>query len=259
MPLLSTATGPVFYTLTGPVTAPVLVFSNSLGTDHTMWDAQLPALTAHFQVLRYDTRGHGQSAVTPGPYSAELLGRDVLALLDALQLERAHFCGISLGGIIGQWLGIYAPERLNKLILSNTAAKIGTAEGWNARIQQVEQEGLDALAEATIGRWFTPEFQQAQPAEVQRILQSFQRTSPIGYVACCAAVRDADFWQDVRRISAPTYVLAGTEDPVTTVKDGEYLAQHIPNAHLLPLRAAHLANIEAAPAFNAAVRRFLHF
>ncbi|MFD1470055.1 3-oxoadipate enol-lactonase [Hymenobacter caeli] len=256
MPLLPLPDGPLFYTLDGPEAAPVLVLSNSLGTDHTLWDAQVPALSQHFRVLRYDGRGHGQSAVTPGPYSVELLGRDVLALLDGLGIGQAHFCGLSLGGLVGQWLGANAPERLIKLVLSNTAAKIGTAEGWNARIAQVEKEGVGPLTDATASRWFTPKFRQAQPAAVQRILDAFKATPPTGYAACCAAVRDADFWQDVRRIAVPTYVLAGTEDAVTTVADGEFLETHIPRAHMLPLPAAHLANVEAAPMFTGALLRF---
>ena len=194
--------------------------------------------------------------VSPGPYSVAQLGQDVVALLDGLGIEKAHFCGLSLGGLTGQWLGIHAPEWLHKLVLSNTAAKIGTAETWNARIAQVEAEGLSGLAAATAGRWFTPKFQQAQPAAVQGILARFRATAPAGYVACCAAVRDADFWQDVRRIPVPTYVLAGTHDPVTTVADGEYLETHIPHAHLLPLPAAHISNVEAAPVFTGALLRF---
>lgn len=257
MPLLDTATGQTYYTLDGPAQASVVVFSNSLGTDHRMWEAQLPVLTSHFRVLRYDTRGHGQSTVSPGPYRVEQLGHDVLAMLDALELERVHFCGLSLGGLIGQWLGINASERVSKLVLSNTAVKIGTVDAWNTRIQQVESQGLTDLAEAAVGRWFTPAFRQAHPEQVQQIVAQFQATSPAGYAACCAAVRDADFWQDVRRISATTYVFAGTDDPVTTVADGNYLAEHIPHAFLLPLRAAHLANIEAAPAFNSSLLRIL--
>jgi 3-oxoadipate enol-lactonase len=246
----------LYYALSGPAGAPVVVLSNSLGTNHTMWDAQLLALAAHFQVLCYDTRGHGRSSVSPGPYSVAQLGQDVLALLDGLGIRQAHFCGLSLGGLTGQWLGIHAPERLHKLVLSNTAAKIGTAETWNARIAQVEAEGLGGLVDATAGRWFTPKFRQSQPAAVQRVLSCFSATSAAGYVACCAAVRDADFWQAVRRISVPTYVLAGTHDCVTTVADGEFLETHIPHAHLLPLPAAHLANVEAAPMFTGALLRF---
>ncbi|HEX8503906.1 MAG TPA: alpha/beta fold hydrolase, partial [Hymenobacter sp.] len=174
MPFLSLPTGDLFYTLAGPDAAPVVVLANSLGTDHTLWDAQVPDLAQRFRVLRYDARGHGQSAAPPGPYSVEMLGRDVLALLDNLGVAQAHFCGISLGGLVGQWLGINAPERLIKLVLSNTAAKIGTAEGWNARIAQVEKEGVGTLADATAERWFTPKFRQAQPEAVRRILDVFR-------------------------------------------------------------------------------------
>ncbi|HEX8507243.1 MAG TPA: 3-oxoadipate enol-lactonase, partial [Hymenobacter sp.] len=220
------------------------------------WDAQVPDLAQRFRVLRYDARGHGQSAAPPGPYSVEMLGCDVLALLDNLGVAQAHFCGISLGGLVGQWLGINAPERLIKLVISNTATKIGTTDGWNARIAQVEREGVGTLADATAERWFTPKFRQAQPETVRRILDVFRATPPAGYAACCAAVRDADFWRDVRRIPVPTYVLAGTHDPVTTVADGEFLETHIPNAHLLPLPTAHLANVEAAPMFTGALLRF---
>lgn len=257
MPHLTTATGTFFYVLDGPADQPVVVLSNSLGTDHTMWAAQVPTLRSHFRVLRYDSRGHGQSEVSPGPYSVSQLGQDVLALLDALHLDKAHFCGLSLGGLVGQWLGIHAPERLRKLVLCNTAAKIGDAAGWNARIAQVQAEGLAGLAEATATRWFTLPFRRTQPEVVARILDGFRRTSPAGYVACCAAVRDADFWRDIRRISVETQVFAGDADPVTTAADGRFLEEHIPRAHLVVLRAAHLSNVEEAAPFTAALLRFL--
>lgn len=257
MPLLATDTGPLYFELTGPETAPVVVLSNSLGTDHTMWDAQLPALAGNFQVLRYDARGHGRSVVSAGPYSVAQLGQDVLDLLDGLGIAQAHFCGLSLGGLVGQWLGINAPERLLKLVLSCTAAKIGDAAGWNARIAQVEAEGLAGLAAATAARWFTPPFRRSQPEVVARVLDGLAATSPNGYAACCAAVRDADFWKDIRLIPVATQIFAGSADPVTTETDGQYLERYIPHAHLVVLRAAHLANVEAAAPFNAALLRFL--
>ena len=177
--------------LDGPVDAPVLVLSNSLGTDLHMWDAQIPAFTEHFRVLRFDTRGHGKSLVTPGPYSIEQLGRDVLALLDALHIERAHFCGLSMGGLIGQWLGINAGERLNKLVVCNTAAKIGDPSVWNPRIETVLRDGqaaMVALRDASIARWFTPDFSAANPAAAKQITDMLAATSPEGYAANCAAV-----------------------------------------------------------------------
>lgn len=181
--------------LDGPEEAPVLVLSNSLGTDLHMWDAQIPAFTEHFRVLRFDTRGHGKSLVTPGPYSIEQLGRDVLALLDALHIERAHFCGLSMGGLIGQWLGINAGQRLNKLIVCNTAAKIGDPSVWNPRIETVLRDGaaaMVALRDASIARWFTADFSAANPAVAKQITDMLAATSPEGYAANCAAVRDAD-------------------------------------------------------------------
>lgn len=169
MAFVQLAEGELHYQLDGPVDAPVLVLSNSLGTDLHMWDAQIPAFTEHFRVLRFDTRGHGQSLVTPGPYSIEQLGRDVLALLDALHLERAHFCGLSMGGLIGQWLGINAGHRLNKLVVCNTAAKIGDPSVWNPRIETVLRDGpaaMLALRDASIARWFTADF--AEPIRRRR-------------------------------------------------------------------------------------------
>lgn len=257
MPHLTTDTGTFFCVLDGPADQPMVVLSNSLGTDHTLWAEQVPTLSRHFRVLRYDSRGHGQSDVSPGPYSVAQLGQDVLALLDALHIEKAHFCGLSLGGLVGKWLGINAPERLLKLVLCNTAAKIGDAAGWNARMAQVAAEGVAGLAEATATRWFTPPFRRTQPAAVARILDVFRRTSPAGYAAGYAAVRDADFWRDIRRIPVDTQVFAGDADPVTTEADGRFLEEHIPRAHLVVLPAAHLSNVEAAAPFTAALLRFL--
>ena len=196
MPFVQLAEGELHYQLDGPVDAPVLVLSNSLGTDLHMWDIQIPAFTEHFRVLRFDTRGHGKSLVTEGPYSIEQLGRDVMALLDALDIQRAHFCGLSMGGLIGQWLGIHAGERLQRLVVCNTAAKIGTPEIWNPRIEMVLRDGaaaMVALRDASIARWFTADFAAANPHQAQQITDMLAATSPQGYAANCAAVRDADF------------------------------------------------------------------
>ena len=250
MAFLNSNNGRIFYELEGEASKDVLVFSNSLGTDHTLWNLQLPEVMKHFRVLRYDVRGHGQSETTPGPYSIELLAKDVLALLDELQLEKANFCGISIGGLTGQWLGIHAPERINKLIIANTAAKIGTPEGWNERIDAVRKNGLASIEEATCQRWFTPEFVAANPELVEEVLRVFVQTDPEGYCSCCAAVRDADFRKDISRIKAPTLVIAGTEDSVCTVQDGGLLAENIPDARQVNLKAAHISNIEAAADFS---------
>ena len=252
--------GELNYRLDGPQGAPVLVLSNSLGTDLGMWDAQIPAFTEHFQVLRYDTRGHGQSLVSEGPYSIEQLGRDVLALLDALHIERAHFCGLSMGGLIGQWLGIHAGERLNKLVVCNTAAKIGEPSVWNPRIEMVLRDGPAAMAglrDASIARWFTADYAQAHPEQVKRITDMLAATSPQGYTANCAAVRDADFRDQLAAIKVPTLVIAGTEDAVTPPSGSHFIQEQVAGAQYAEFHAAHLSNVQAGDAFSQRVLAFL--
>ena len=252
--------GELNYRLDGPQGAPVLVLSNSLGTDLGMWDAQIPAFTEHFQVLRYDTRGHGQSLVSEGPYSIEQLGRDVLALLDALHIERAHFCGLSMGGLIGQWLGIHAGERLNKLVVCNTAAKIGEPSVWNPRIEMVLRDGPAAMAglrDASIARWFTADYAQAHPEQVKRITDMLAATSPQGYAANCAAVRDADFRDQLAAIKVPTLVIAGTEDAVTPPSGSHFIQEQVAGAQYVEFHAAHLSNVQAGDAFSQRVLAFL--
>lgn len=260
MPAVRLADGDLNYLLEGPAGAPVLVLSNSLGTDLHMWDAQVPAFTRHFRVLRYDTRGHGQSLVSEGPYRIEQLGRDVLALLDALDIPKAHFCGLSMGGLIGQWLAINAPERIQRLVLCNTAAKIGTPEVWNPRIDAVLAGGIQAMADlrdASISRWFTPDFAEAQPEKVEAIVGMLARTSPQGYAANCAAVRDADFREQLAVIQAPTLVVCGSGDPVTTPEHGRFMQARIAGAELVEFLAAHLSNVQAGEAFSQRVLAFL--
>ncbi|BCA29103.1 3-oxoadipate enol-lactonase [Metapseudomonas otitidis] len=260
MPAVRLADGDLNYLLEGPAGAPVLVLSNSLGTDLHMWDAQVPAFTRHFRVLRYDTRGHGQSLVSEGPYRIDQLGRDVLALLDALDIPKAHFCGLSMGGLIGQWLAINAPERIQRLVLCNTAAKIGTPEVWNPRIDAVLAGGVQAMADlrdASISRWFTPDFAEAQPEKVEAIVGMLARTSPQGYAANCAAVRDADFREQLAVIQAPTLVVCGSGDPVTTPEHGRFMQARIAGAELVEFPAAHLSSVQAGEAFSQRVLAFL--
>lgn len=247
----------IHYRLDGPERAPVLALSNSLGTSLGMWSEQMDALAQHFRVLRYDTRGHGNSEAPAGTYSNTQLGEDVLGLLDELDVERAHFCGISMGGMTGIWLGINAPERLHRLVLCNTAAKIGTAEVWNQRIEQVEERGMPGIVDSVVQRWFTESFRDSHPGTVDRIKARFVDTLPQGYIGCCAAIRDADQRQDLSRISVPTLVVSGTHDAVTTPEDARFLAERIPNARYVELAAAHLSNIEAAAAFNRELINFL--
>lgn len=252
--------GELNYQLDGPADAPVLVLSNSLGTDLHMWDTQIEAFTQHFRVLRYDTRGHGKSLVTEGPYSIEQLGRDVLALLDALHIERAYFCGLSMGGLIGQWLGINAGDRLRKLIVCNTAAKIGTPDVWNPRIEMVLRDGQAAmvgLRDASIARWFTPAYAQANPAQAKRITDMLAATSPQGYAANCGAVRDADLRDQLGAISVPTLVISGSEDAVTPPEGGLFIQERINGAEYAEFRAAHLSNVEVGEPFSRRVVDFL--
>ncbi|WP_335943575.1 3-oxoadipate enol-lactonase [Pseudomonas sp. G166] len=260
MGFVKLAEGDLNYQLDGPQDAPVLVLSNSLGTDLHMWDPQVPAFSEHFRVLRFDTRGHGQSLVTEGPYSIEQLGRDVLAMLDQLSIDKVHFCGLSMGGLIGQWLGINAGERLHKLVVCNTAAKIGDPSVWNPRIETVLRDGqaaMVALRDASIARWFTPDFAEAQPATAKKITDMLAATSPQGYAANCAAVRDADFREQLSSIRVPLLVIAGTEDAVTPPSGGHFIQERVSGAEYAEFYAAHLSNVQAGAAFSARVLDFL--
>lgn len=257
MAFVNLESGRLHYELDGTPGKPVLVLSNSLGTTLDMWAPQLDALRWKFRLLRYDTRGHGQSAVIPGPYQLEQLGRDVLTLLDQLDIERAHFCGISMGGLTGQWLAIHAPKRLNKLIVSNSAARVGTAESWQARAKLVREEGMPEVADGAASRWFTPHFIQHQPVMVEMLLKQLRNSPQAGYAACCDALAVADLRSEIKNIKAPTLVIAGKHDPVTSLEDARYIATHVPGARLVELEASHLSNVEAADAFTEAVLKFL--
>jgi 3-oxoadipate enol-lactonase len=247
----------LFYQWDGPEHAPALVFSNSLGTTHRMWDPQLEPFTRHFRVLRYDGRGHGQTSATPGPYSIEQLAGDVLRLLDTLKLERIYFCGLSMGGMIGMHLGAAHASRVHKIVLCNTAAKIGTPDVWNARITAVQAGGMKAVAGAVIDRWLTAAFRATHPGETAQVLSMLEGCDPAGYAASCCAVRDADFRQKLGGIHVPTQIIAGTHDPATPPADGRALSELIPGAKYTELPAAHLSNIEAREEFNREVLAFL--
>ena len=247
----------IHYELTGKAGLPVLVLSNSLGVNLSMWKPQVEAFSAHSQVLRYDTRGHGQSSVPRGPYAIDDLGGDVLGLLDTLEIKRASFCGLSMGGSTGQWLGIHAADRIDKLILANTAAKIGEAEIWNVRIAVALSEGLETIIPGTLERWFTPEFRAANPEVVANTKAMLEATNVQGYAACSAAIRDSDFRATLSAITIPTLVISGRHDPVTPPENGRTLAAAIPGALYVELEAAHLSNLEALTEFNAAVTTFL--
>jgi 3-oxoadipate enol-lactonase len=256
MPLAHVNGGHLHYQIEGQAIAPALVLSNSLATNFGMWDAQMPELHKRFRVLRYDTRGHGQSEVTPGPYSFEQLGRDVLALADSLDIDKFSFCGLSMGGVTGMWLGINAGQRLHKLVLCNTAAKIGNPATWNARIEAVRKGGMKSIAAATMERWFTARFREREPQAAERIKHMVESTSTDGFIANCEALREADFRESITTIRTPTLVISGTHDTGTTPADGKFLAKQIPAARYVELDAAHLSNIEQQNQFTQEVSQF---
>ena len=257
MPVIDLGELRTHYILTGEEVLPVLMFSNSLGTNLSMWDRQAAELQNRFRVLRYDTRGHGQSSVTSGNYTIEQLGRDAVALLNSLGIARIHFCGLSMGGMIGMWLGVHAPERIRHLVLCNTAARIGTKESWNARIERVRAEGMRPVAGSVVERWFTAEYLAKAPDQVAHARKMLEDSSPAGYAACCAAIRDMDQRDGIGAIKAPTLVIFGDSDPVIPVPEAEFVADRISGAERLALHAAHLSNIEQPVAFTGALDKFL--
>lgn len=241
----------------GPADAPWLVLSNSLGATLEMWEPQLAAFSQQYRVLRYDTRGHGSSSIPPRPWTIADLGGDVLALLDALGIERAHFCGLSMGGATGMWLAAHAPRRLDRLVLCNTTPWLGAPQTMAARISQVQKEGMAPLVDGILQRWFTPEFRALEPAAVDCIRQMLLAAPIEGYAGCCEALRDMDQRDDLPRIGLPTLVIAGTADPSPSIDAARQWAATIPQSMFIELPAAHLSNIGAVAAFNAAVVCFL--
>jgi 3-oxoadipate enol-lactonase len=235
--------------LDGPADAPVLVLANPIGTTLELWDWQVPAFTPSFRVLRYDQLGHGRSEVPPGPYTVEQLARALLALLDELGIARVAFCGLSLGGAVGLWLGANARERIDRLVLAGTSATFAPPERWVERAAVVRTQGLEPIADATMGRWFTPAFTDTAPYRAQLVA-----TPPEGYAACCDALAVWDVRGSLGRITAPTLVLVGSEDPSTPPAEAQLIADGIPGALLVVVPdAAHLLNVEQPEAFNRAV------
>jgi len=257
MPFLQHDNARLHYELEGPTDAPVVVFSNSLGTDLSMWDGQAAVLAKKFRVLRYDTRGHGQTSVTPGPYRLGQLAGDVIALFDELGIERAHFCGLSMGGQTGLWLGIHKSDRVDRLTVCNTGAKIGNAEMWAARIEGVRKNGMTAVAVAVMERFLSPEFRARCPEITAALQQKLEGISPEGYIACCEAIRDTDLTADLGAIRSRTLVITGSKDPSTPPPLGQFIRDHVAGAQYAELPSAHLSNIEAPAEFNAELVRFL--
>jgi 3-oxoadipate enol-lactonase/4-carboxymuconolactone decarboxylase len=247
----------LFWRLEGPDDAPAIILSNSLGTDHMMWQAQAQALAHAFRVVRYDQRGHGASDAPAGPYTIERLGRDVLGLADHLGLEKFSFCGISMGGLTGQWLALHEPDRLDRLVLAATAAHIPPREAWEQRIATVSEKGLAGIADAVVERFFTEAFRRAAPARVHEVRRVLLATLPEGYIGCCEAVRDADFRQEIAKITVPTLVISGAADPATPPESGAVIAEAVPGARMVVLDGAHIINLEQPDAFNREILGFL--
>lgn len=246
------------YRVDGADDAPPLVLVNSLGMDARMWEPQMEALSARFRVVRYDSRGHGQSDAPPGSYTLDGLSLDLIALLDALHIDRADVCGLSLGGMVAQWVAIYQPDRVGHIVLSNTAARIGSVESWTERIESVRYGGIGAIRDAVIGRFLSERFRHAHPDEAQRITAILEATSPEGYIATCEALRDADLRAEIGRITAPVLVLGSVHDVSTPPEQARELQQAIAGSHLVILEdAAHLANVEQPEIFTAHLLSFL--
>jgi 3-oxoadipate enol-lactonase / 4-carboxymuconolactone decarboxylase len=248
----------VFYRLEGRGDGPVLVLSHSIGTDHAMWSLQLPDLLSHFRVLRYDIRGHGASDAPKDDYSIEELGRDVLGLADALKISEFAFCGLSLGGAIGQWLAIHSADRVSRLILASTSPQFGPRSNWDARRKAVLDGGMAAIVDLAMQRFFSSETLAQGDVYAQGVRRVILGTDPAGYAGCCAALRDADHTQHLRQIHVPTLLIVGERDVSTPWSGhGEILAREIPQAQVLHLPAAHLSNLERPRTFTVALLDFL--
>lgn len=236
---------------------PALIFSNSLGTDYTMWQVQIDALRKDFFIICYDTRGHGQSTAPNKPYTIAELGCDVVDLLAFLQVQKAHFCGISMGGLTGIWLSIHAPDKFDKIIVANTAAKIGNQHAWQDRATNVQANGLQPIADTAPSRWFSNDFIQNHPNIVKNLSNTLAKGDKDGYANCCQALAIADLRDELKNAKTPMLVIAGEQDPVTTVADGQFIVDNAPNARLVTLNASHISNIEQADKFTKAIKDFL--
>jgi len=229
----------------GPSDAPALIFSNSLGSTLVTWDPQARELSRDFRVVRYDHRGHGDSPVPAGPYQISDLGGDVLWFMDRLGISRAHFCGLSMGGMVGMWLGAHAPDRIDRLVLLCTSARFAPAEAWAKRAVTVRARGTGAVADAVVGRWFTPPYAAANPDVIDRMRAMIAATPAEGYAACCGVVERTDLYPDLPSIKAPTLVIAGADDPAAPPDLSRAIAAEVPDSRVAVVEhAAHLANLE---------------
>jgi len=258
MPFITANDCRAYYRIDGADAAPALMLSHSLGLDHAMWDEQVSDLLPRFRVVRYDTRGHGASGVTRGDYTVEQLGRDALGIADALGIQRFAFCGLSLGGFIGQWLALHAPNRVTHLVLANTSARLSEPKDMETRRRTVLAEGMPAIADASMQRFFSPGVLQANPPRVAWARRTLLATDPVGYAGCCAALRDFDNTSRLNEIATPTLVIGGDRDvPMPWPEHSEPLVQKIAGATGVCLPAGHISNLERPRSFSAALATFL--
>jgi 3-oxoadipate enol-lactonase len=248
----------IAYRVDGAHDGPALVFSNSLGTDHRLWDRQMPAVEGHFRVVRYAACGHGVSDLLRGPVTIERLGQDLIAVLDHLDVERAVVCGCSLGGVIALWLAVNRPERLTGVVLANTGAKVGTNESWDARIAAVRAGGTVAVRDQVLRRFLTPEFRARDPETTGLIAEMVEATSDEGYIAACEALRATDLRADASRVRVPVLIVGSERDQSTPPELSRELHASIEGSELVMIAdAAHLSNVEQPAVFNAALLTFL--
>ncbi|MEO0923809.1 MAG: 3-oxoadipate enol-lactonase [Pseudomonadota bacterium] len=248
----------IHYRIDGPVDAPTILFSNSLGTDLHMWDPVVDLLKSNWRCLRYDTRGHGKSAIVAGPYTIEILADDAYKLVEYLELSQVHFCGLSLGGLTGQRLALTLSHRLKSLTLANTAAHIPSEQAWNDRISSINDKGIKALSDGMMSRWFSGSFPSLHPDRFSAMKTMFERCDAAGYVAACAAVRDADFRAQLSDITLPTLIIAGLDDVATPLEMAEALHDGISGSQLTTLKpAGHISSMEQPKAFADTLSDFL--
>jgi 3-oxoadipate enol-lactonase len=254
----TTIDGESFHTqVDGREGAPWLVISNSLGTNMEMWRPQMAEFARHFRVLRYDARGHGKSTAPMRPYSMDELGRDAIALMDAHGIDKAHWLGLSKGGMTGMWVASHHPERLHRVVLANTSPMMGPRELWDGRIRMAAEKGMASIVQATLERWFTQRFLASGASLIPLVSHMIETTPAHGYAGCCAAIRDMDQRETIKAINLPVMVITGLHDPATTHAVGQEIAQSIRGAQLVSLDAAHLSNIERPEEFTHAVVEFL--
>ena len=257
MPFFKASDGcSIYYQFDGPEGAPVAMLSNSLGSNMSMWEPQMAALTGRYRVLRYDNRGHGQSELAAGPYTIDRIAMDARELIAGLGVGPVLWCGVSLGGMVGMWLGANAPETLKRAVLANTSPLIGPPDVWNQRITAIREQGMEAFSQMGVTRWLTPDFAETHPDIRDRLASMIAATPAEGYIATATAIREMDLTSILANISVPVLVVAGSADPATPVAMGEQIHSGVPGARFAILEAAHLSNWEQTEEFNRLVLNF---